>query len=112
MCRLVAETKENVSSRLNFLYLSRLGGKMSKSNKSTGKKAATASSKVLGDGRTADDSKSAAGSALSQAVKSPNKTTGKKAASSASDVLQSGDTGDKSKTAAASALSQTQKKKS
>lgn len=84
---------------------------MSNSNKSTGKKAATASSKVLGDGRTADDSKSAAGSALSQANKSSNKRTSDKAASSASDVLQSQDSGDKSKTAAGSALSQKAKKK-
>ena len=84
---------------------------MSNSNKHTSKKAATVSSKVLGDGRTADDSKSAAGSALSQANKSSNKSTGDKAASSASEVLQSNDTSDKSKTAAGSALSQKAKKK-
>ena len=35
-------------------------------DKTTGKKAAAASSKVLRDGRTGKDSKTAAGSALSQ----------------------------------------------
>jgi hypothetical protein len=35
-------------------------------NEKTGKKAGTASSKVLNDGRTGKDSKTAAGSALSQ----------------------------------------------
>jgi len=39
------------------------------SHKNTGKKAASDSSDVLKDGRTGDDSKSAAGSALSQADK-------------------------------------------
>lgn len=84
---------------------------MSNSKKTTGKKAATAASKTLTDGRTSDDSKSASGSALSQAAKTPSKSTGKKAASSASQVLQSDDTGAKSKKAAASALAQTQSKK-
>lgn len=37
--------------------------------KVTGKKAATAASKVLRDGRTSKDSKTAAGSALSQREK-------------------------------------------
>lgn len=82
---------------------------MSNSNQQTGKKAATASSKVLGDGRTGGDSKSAAGRALSQAAKSPNKSTSDKAASSASEVLQSEDTAKKSRTAG-SALSQKKKK--
>lgn len=85
---------------------------MSNSKKTTGKKAATAASKTLSDGRTGDDSKSAGGSALSQAAKSPSKSTGKKAAASASDVLQDDSTGAKSKTAAASALAQTPSKKS
>jgi len=35
-------------------------------NEQTGKKAGTAASKVLKDGRTSNDSKSAAGSALTQ----------------------------------------------
>lgn len=38
-------------------------------NKVTSKKAATAASKVLRDGRTSKDSKTAAGSALSQREK-------------------------------------------
>ena len=79
---------------------------MSNSSKSTGKKAATAASKTLSDGRTGADSKAAGGSALSQADTSTEKATGDAAASSASEVLQSDDTGAKSKTAAASALAQ------
>jgi hypothetical protein len=81
------------------------------SDKHTGKKAASDSSDVLKDGRTADDSKTAAGSALSQADKNSHKTTGDDAAEKSSDVLRDGDTGDKSKTAAGSALSQTENKK-
>ena len=77
---------------------------MANEKKPTTKKAATAASKVLRDGRTADDSKSAAGSALSQADEKSNKSTGKTAAKKASKVLQSDDTGKTSKTAAASAL--------
>lgn len=79
-------------------------------SKHTGKKAASDSSDVLKDGRTADDSKSAAGSALSQADKKTNKTTGDDAAEKSSKVLQDEDIGDKSKTAAGSALSQTENK--
>ncbi len=80
-------------------------------SKHTGKKAAGDSSNVLKDGRTADDSKSAAGSALSQADKKTNKTTGDAAAEKSSKVLQDENTGDKSKTAAGSALSQTENSK-
>lgn len=80
-------------------------------SKHTGKEAASDSSDVLKDGRTADDSKSAAGSALSQADKKTNKTTGDDAAEKSSKVLQDEDTGDKSKTAAGSALSQTENNK-
>ncbi len=79
---------------------------MASEKKQTGKKAATAASKVLRDGRTSGDSKSAGGSALSQADKKSTKTTGGKAAEKASKVLQSGDTGGKSKKAAGSALAQ------
>lgn len=75
-------------------------------DKHTSKKAASDSSQVLRDGRTAEDSKTAAGSALSQADKKTRKTTGNAAAEGASDVLQDDNTGDKSKTAAGSALSQ------
>ena len=77
---------------------------MASEKKQTGKKAASAASKTLRDGRTSGDSKSAGGSALSQADKKSNKTTGDTAAKKASKVLQSGDTGKTSKTAAASAL--------
>ena len=84
---------------------------MSNSSKSTGKKAATAASKTMTDGRTGEDSKSAAGSALSQAEQGTTKTTGDAAATSASEVLQSDDTGSNSKKAAASALAQTEGKK-
>lgn len=80
-------------------------------NKHTGKKAASDSSDVMKDGRTAADSKTAAGSALSQADKKTNKTTGDDAAEKSSKVLQDDSTGDKSKTAAGSALSQTENKK-
>ena len=79
---------------------------MANEKKATGEKAATAASKVLQDGRTADASKSAAGSALSQASKKTTKTTGAKAADKASEVVQRDDTGKKSKTAAGSALAQ------
>ena len=71
----------------------------------TGKKAASNASKTLRDDSTGDDSKSGAGSAMSQAV-SPNKETSEKAASSASDVLRDGRTNDASKSASGSALTQ------
>lgn len=76
------------------------------SDKHTGKEAASDSSDVLRDGRTADDSKTSAGSALSQADQDSHKTTSDQAAGAASDVLRDDSTGDKSKTAAGSALSQ------
>ncbi len=79
---------------------------MGNETKHTGKKAASAASKVLRDGRTASSSKSAAGSALSQADQSKIKATGKAAADKASEVLQSKSTGKKSKVAAGSALAQ------
>ena len=79
---------------------------MANEKKQTSKKAASAASKTLRDGRMSDDSKSAGGSAMSQADKKSNKATGDKAAGKASKVLQSGDAGKKSKKAAASALSQ------
>jgi len=73
--------------------------------KTTSKKAATASSKTLRDSRTSNDSKSAAWSALSQR-KAPAKQTHAKVAKIASKVLKSDSTWTKSKTAAWSALSQ------
>ena len=85
---------------------------MTKSNakKVTSKKAASAASKTLRDGRTAKASKSAAGSALSQR-KAPKKTTSKKVATSASKTLRSKSTAKNSKTSAGSALSQKPKRK-
>ncbi|MGA7731309.1 MAG: hypothetical protein WCD37_08555 [Chloroflexia bacterium] len=75
--------------------------------KRTGEEAAEAASDVLQDGRTADKSKSAAASALSQAGEGgQNKSTGEQAASDAADVLRDDSTGQKSKKAAGSALSQ------
>jgi hypothetical protein len=50
---------------------------MSKSNKTTGKAAASAASKVLRDGRTGAASKRAAGSALSQVKSKGGKGKGK-----------------------------------
>lgn len=74
------------------------------SDKKTSNHAASSASDVLTDGRTSDDSKSAAGSALSQV--NGGRSTGDAAAHAASETLQSDDTGKKSKTAAGSALSQ------
>ena len=76
-------------------------------SKQTSPEAASAASDVLRDGRTADDSKSAAGSALSQAGEGGrNKQAGEEAAGSASRTLQDEDTGPDSRKAAGSALSQ------
>lgn len=72
-------------------------------HKTTGDEAATAASKTLQDGRTSEDSKMAAASALSQRE---HGETSEQAAEAASRVLQSDDTGPHSKAAAASALSQ------
>ena len=65
--------------------------------------AASSAPEVLTNGRTSDDSKSAAGSTLSQV--NGGRSTGDAAAHAASETLQSDDTGKKSKTAAGSALS-------
>ena len=61
------------------------------SKKKTSDHAASAASDVMTDGRTAADSKSAAGSALSQV--NSGRSTGDKAAHAASETLQSEDTG-------------------
>ena len=74
-------------------------------NKQTGSKAASNASKTLRDPATGDDSKSAAGSALSQSD-AKDKETSSEAASSASDTLRDGRTNESSKSAAGSALSQ------
>ncbi len=73
--------------------------------KQTGKKAATSASKTLKDKSTGDDSKSGAGSALSQR-KAPKKKTSEPAAKKASKVISDKRTSKASKTAAGSALSQ------
>ena len=75
--------------------------------KKTSPEAAEAASKVLRDGRTADETKTAAASALAQAGQGgEKKSTSDEAASAASNVLQDDDTGKDSKRAAGSALSQ------
>lgn len=71
----------------------------------TGQKAASNASTTLRDESTGDDSKSGAGSAMSQAG-SPNKETSERTASSASDVLRDGRTNNASKSASGSALTQ------
>ena len=73
--------------------------------KQTGKKAATSASKTLQDELTGKDSKSGAGSAMSQR-KAPEKKTSEATAESASDVLNDGRTNKDSKTASGSAMSQ------
>ena len=74
-------------------------------SKVTNTKAASASSKVLRDGRTSASSKTAAASALAQ-TKSPQKETSSRAATASSKTLRSLTTSSSSKTAAGSALSQ------
>ena len=71
----------------------------------TSPKVAKAASKNLKNPSTGSKSKTASGSALSQA-KQPNKVTGKKAASDASSVLRDGRSSKASKSVAASTLSQ------
>lgn len=73
--------------------------------KQTGPKAASNASETLRSGATGDDSKSAAGSAMSQR-RAPEKETSEKAAGSASDTLRDGRTNKSSKSAAGSAMSQ------
>lgn len=73
--------------------------------KQTGQKAATSASKTLQNESTGKDSKSGAGSAMSQR-KAPEKKTSDAAAESASDVLKDGRTNKDSKAASGSALSQ------
>lgn len=79
------------------------------SEKHTSDAAAEVAASVLQDGRTSENSKAAAASALSQAGESgAKKHTGSDAATAASLVLQDDDTSKKSKTAAGSALSQSE----
>ncbi|MGI8589109.1 MAG: hypothetical protein ACR2M0_15705 [Chloroflexia bacterium] len=81
-----------------------MAGKKKAPNKHTSEEAAEAGSKVLRDKQTGADSKTAAGSALSQARS--GKHTSEEAAEAASKVLRDGRTAEDSKTAAGSALSQ------
>lgn len=74
--------------------------------KVTGKQAASFASKTLTSVATAQKSKTAAASALSQ-TKAPQKVTSPKAATAASKVLSDGRTGKGAKSAAGSALAQT-----
>lgn len=74
-------------------------------NESTGKKAATAASKVLNDPKASKAAKTAAASALTQS-KSKTEVTSVKAASAASKVLNNPKSSKAAKTAAASALTQ------
>lgn len=76
-------------------------------NKVTTSKAATKASSVLTSNSTGHNSKTAAGSALSQVAS--NKVTGAKAATAASQVLRDGRTSAASKSAAGSALAQRKK---
>jgi hypothetical protein len=73
--------------------------------KQTGAKAASNASETLRDKATGDESKSAAGSAMSQRH-APGKETSPKAAGQASDTLRDGRTSKSSKSAAGSAMSQ------
>jgi len=83
---------------------------MVKKTEVTGKKAATAASKVLRNPDSSKTAKSAAGSALSQ-TKSPSKVTSMNAATAASKTLSNKSTSKTSKTAAGSALTQRPGKK-
>jgi hypothetical protein len=77
--------------------------------KTTGRKAASNASKTLRNDSTGSNSKTSAGSALSQ-TGAPKKTTSKPAAHSASKVVSDGRTSKPSKSAAGSALSQKESK--
>lgn len=78
---------------------------MSKNKEVTGKKAASAASKVLRKPNASKAAKSAAGSALSQR-KAPARVTSKPAATAASKVLRKTASSKSAKTAAGSALTQ------
>ena len=71
----------------------------------TGKRAASAASKVLRNKGSNKSTKSAAGSALSQ-TKAPNRVTSSKAGSAASKTLRNSKSNKSSKSAAGSALTQ------
>jgi hypothetical protein len=83
---------------------------VSKKSEVTGKKAATAASKVLRNPNSSKAAKSAAGSALAQ-TKAPSKVTSSKAASAASKTLRESGSSKSAKTSSGSALTQKQNKK-
>lgn len=83
---------------------------MAKNNETTGKRAATAASKVLQNPNASKSSKSAAGSALSQR-NAPAKVTSSSAAKAASKVLRKPELSKPAKTASGSALTQRPNKK-
>ena len=74
-------------------------------SKTTGPKAARAASKVLASSNTGRNSRTAAGSALTQS-RTNSESTSARAATAASKVMRDGRTSAASKTAAGSALSQ------
>lgn len=78
---------------------------MAQNKEVTGKRAATAASKVLRSPSASKSAKSAAGSALSQR-KAPEKVTSSSAAAAASKVLRNSGTSKAAKTSSGSALTQ------
>lgn len=78
---------------------------MPKKSEVTGKRAASAASKVLRDPNASKSAKSAAGSALSQR-KAPSKVTSKSSGAAASKVLKRSSSSKAAKTASGSALTQ------
>lgn len=78
---------------------------MGKNREVTGKRAASAASKVLRDPNASKSAKSAAGSALSQR-KAPAKVTSRVSATAASKVLTRTSSSKAAKTASGSALTQ------
>lgn len=83
---------------------------MARNNETTGKKAASAASKILRNPNSSKTAKSAAGSALSQS-QTPAKVTSASAATAASKVLRKPGSSKPAKTASGSALTQRPNKK-
>ena len=73
-------------------------------DKTTSERVCGQASDVLRDGRTADESKTSAGSALDQ--RKEGHATSDEAATTSSEVLRDEETGEKSKASAGSAISQ------
>lgn len=83
---------------------------MARNTETTGKRAATAASKILQNPSASKAAKSAAGSALSQR-NVPAKVTSNSAATTASKVLRNPESSKSAKTASGSALTQRPNKK-